>query len=161
MPASHETQPPDGTHHEACAGNRFSAGPTGATDPESGLFFDFRRGDRLPRAGGKPKTLRDGKEIPRGGTQSFQRHLLTGKVGKIPTPFLVEGAVAMPRRACGRSKSFSSMAAPSCRGAQASIRGETYVAQFLREPCASLGHAKPIVEHKQLRYIIGVIYFRR
>ena len=72
--------------------------------------------------------------------------LLAGEVGKIPTPLFVEGPSRCRSTACGRSKSFSSMADPSRGGARRSKRGESYVAQF-RGPCASLGHARPIVEH--------------
>ena len=87
--------------------------------------------------------------------------MLTGKLRKIPTPLLAERAVAVPRHGVRSLKEFLQHGRPLLqRGARRSMRGETYVVQF-REPRASLGHANPIGEHKQLRHITGVIYFRR
>jgi hypothetical protein len=92
-------------------------------------------------------------QIPRGGTQSFQRHVLTGQMGKIPTPLLTEGAVAVPRQGVRSLKEFLEHGRPFLqRGARRSMWRETYVAQF-REPYASLGHANPLGGHNQLRHI--------
>ena len=79
--------------------------------------------------------------------------MLTGQVGKIPTPLLAEGAVAVPCEGVQSLKDFLEHGRPLLqRGARRSTRSETYVVQF-REPYASLGHANPLSGHNQLRHI--------